>query len=893
MTQNSPKKRPPISRWLVRQRGKPSHPNLAPPSLMLCSTLFGATLSFANPYETTTVIKADLDLQTSVQSVSGDNTSSDNTSSNNTPTQNSQTTASQLPQPTIEPPALENQATQPTTEQPTTHNPQPTTNPKNTQSQTAQNSLNALTKLYQPNQQGRYCTGSWVIPQSMTKLPPTGSYAAADYGYYDNVNYAELAGDVLLSHNGRTVFANKATLNTQTDTIYADGQVLFTDNNNTLGLIGAAKSIQLNKQQAFVQDLAFASVQTNVHGHAKTLDSQQNKHSLTDVMFSTCPPNDRKWHIDATSIEINQDTGRAVAKNAALTVKGLPILYLPYFDFPIDNRRKTGFLLPKAGFNSNDGLYVGIPYYVNLAPNYDMTLTPTLYTKRNLRLQGEWRYLTADFGAGRLEVGFLPNDKKHANRHRSHVFFDHHWQSTKNTNLTGYATYRHVSDNAYLSDFDQLGLANNPINLPRRLGISYTDDHVQADLYAETFQTLKTDDPSGNRLLDKHKPYSRLPQLSAQYTLPSHLLGQWQAFNIQGVSQSAYFQKSIKDGSEVEKSGIRLYNQLSISKPINRFWGNITPKFSVSHLYTQYNKDSQLAQNIGKDHASTSVFVPQLSIDSNLILQKNTAPQFWQSSGGYQLLNLRLKYLYAPHKNQNNMPNFETVLAPMMYDQLLADSWFLGYDRISDMHAITPAINYRYIDKQGQTRIDASIAQQFYLNNSQVQLDGQRLTGTQSGLAWRGNIQPTDNLWLDTSGSLNQHHQPDAFIGQIRYMPSTNQLYSIGIAKRQENKTLGQAAFLGIHAAGVVPINPNWQLVGQLQYNHRYHKATDTLIGLNYEDCCIGVSVYGREYHNDLTPNQKPDRAIMAELRLAGLTQSGSLFRLLRSKVLGFDNLSY
>ncbi len=783
-----------------------------------------------------------------------------------------------------------------------------------------QTSLATLSSLYKSHTKGRYCQGSWYLPNSDVpsaqalkdslsaanlSADPTahyaGSYAYADYGYYDNQQYAELIGDVVVYQDGRKVLADKVTFNPKTRAMNASGQVLFSDdrldNSSSMGngLIGVSDRVQFDGQNTTVaNDIAFASRQLNMHGYAQQLISQNDRYLMNDVMFSTCPPDDRKWHLDATSITLDQQSGRGVAKNTTLKIKNTPVLYLPYFNFPIDSRRATGFLLPSVGFNSNDGLRVATPYYFNLAPNYDATLTPTFFSNRNPMLTGQFRYITPDFGGGRIEGAYLAKDKQYADKDRSHLFFDHLWQSKSIDNLSAYANYRYVSDNQYLSDFDTLGLSNNPLNLPRRAGVGYHNDYLRADLRAETFQTLDATDIYGNVITDKDKPYSRLPQLSLDYVVPSQWLGRFKHINIAGTSQSAYFKKSINDGSAPETSGVRIYNQLSASLPFARAWGYVTPKASLTHLYTAYDEDSQNSQNLDKNSASDAVFVPQLSIDAGLYFQKSGAPfGLHKTLGGYQLLSPRIKYLYSPHKDQSNMPIFETALAPMTYEQLLSDSWFLGYDRIMDMHAITPALNYRYIDNSGQTRIDASIAEQIYLQDSQVFLNKQLPTQSSSGLAWQASVQPWQNLWFDTSGSFTPDYDINAFIGSLRYMPSSNQLYNFGIIERKNNEALGQFALSALTASAIFPINERWQVVSSAQFDTDRSQFMDALIGVNYEDCCIGFSIYGRHYRNDLNPSAKATQAVMAELRLTGLTGRGSLFRLLNEKVLGFENVSW
>lgn len=756
-------------------------------------------------------------------------------------------------------------------------------------------SLASLSQFYQPAhaKQGRTCQGVWRYPHPI--VMDDRLVALANYGYYNAKDYAELSGDVVVNQYGRQVRAGKLSLNPITNQASATGQVLFGSNpslpNSTL--MGVAGRLDYNTQtgQLSAQDVAFASSELLAHGHAQALSTPTaNSYLMEQAMFSTCPPDDRVWHLRADQIHLDKDTGRGIAKNTTLAIKNVPIFYLPYFNFPIDDRRATGFLLPHVGLNSNDGLQISTPYYLNLAPNYDATITPTIYTNRHPKIGAEFRYLT-DFGRGRLDGAYLPKDKQYNNNDRSHLFFEHHWQARDNLAL--FAHYRHVSDSRYLSDFDNLGLENNTLNLSRAVGASYYNDHLTAHLKAETYQKLDGTDRFGNPIADKDRPYARLPQLSLQYRLPNYWLP---SVHVDWLNHSAYFKKSIKDNSETEKSGVRIYNELTTSRDFVRSWGYFSPKVALAHLYTSYDEDSLAGQNLAQSDGTYAVLVPKVVLDGGLTLEKQGSPLagVFGQKGGYQVLSPRLKYLYSPYKDQQAMPNFETAAATPSYDQLLADSWFLGYDRISDLHAITPALAYRYVDKLGNTRFEAGIADQFYLDDIRVGLgDTVHFSPSHSGVSWQASVRPYASVWFKTAGSLTDKNRLATITGSLHYTPTPDTLFNVGVVKRKADTRFGQLPLHALTASTMLPIGDHWQLASATQYDIKNRQFMDTLIGLTYENCCVGVSVYGRQYKNELNPSDDYHRAIMAELRLTGLTGKGRLGKLLSEKVLGADKVSW
>ncbi len=777
------------------------------------------------------------------------------------------------------------------------------------------------------------CEGQWVYPSSNpnyqraineanadanSSMNNQGSlFAESDYGYYDNVDYAELSGNVIIDQGAQHIEAEKVVLDLTNNIAAAQGQVMFTnqaidsaqaarlsnDHNQRSavrlneqgaqgGLIGVADNLAYNTEsgQSTASDVAFASVPLQAHGYAKKLNRpNDSQYELDNVMFTTCPPTDRKWQLEAKSIDLDTDTGRGEAYNTTFKIADVPVFYLPYFNFPIDSRRSSGFLLPNASIDSDSGVEIDIPYYFNIAPNYDATLNTQIYSNRNPMLSGEFRYLTDSYGEGIINGSYLPNDKKYNDEDRSSLFYDHYWSSTSIARLSGDAKYSYVSDADYLNDFDTLGLSNNTLNLPRRARLNYYNDYVNGELKVETFQTLDAITNDGERLEDKDKPYSRLPQLSLNYRLP------WlEGIDITGIHDSAYFKKSIDDGSEAEKSGVRLYNKLSATYPINSSWGYIHPKLSLQHLYTSYDQDSLEANNLNEKDGSQSVFVPQASIDAGLNFYQAGSPfgAFDNTMGGYQLLSPRLKYTYSPFKDQNDIPNFNSRIASINYEQLFSDSWFLGYDRLQDLHAITPGINYRYIDATGVTRFDGSIAEQFYYDDGRVTLEGQTpvLNKSSSGMVWDASAQPYNNVWVDVSGALDNHYDLNYVTTELRYQPTENSLFNVGFVKRQEDQNTNQLPISAVTASAVFPVNNNWRVLAQGQYDYRRNQTLDALVGIDYEDCCFGFAVYGRRYYNDLNVNDKPNQAIMAEIRLNGLgNSSGRLTRLLADKVLGFE----
>lgn len=775
------------------------------------------------------------------------------------------------------------------------------------------------------------CEGVWVTPnntgadaqyqqaiqraQQQDGLSIAGGlplHAMADYGYYDNETYVELAGNVEIMQNGKLITADEIALDLDTGIAGAKGEVLLADsgssvdlnnpnyqssnNSSNEGVIAVAEELaySTNDSRATAYDVAFASVPMQAHGYAQKLNKSDEAHyELEKVMFSTCPPTDRKWQLEAQQIDIDTDSGRGEAYDATFRLGNVPVFYLPYFNFPVDDRRSSGLLTPSASIDSESGLKLSVPYYLNLAPDYDATITTDVYTNRNPMINGEFRYLTENYGQGTLNTAYLPNDKEYSDEDRTGVFYSHQWASKDIPRLTADAVYSYVSDPDYLNDFDDYGLVDNKLNLPRRARVNYYDDYIDAQFKVETFQSLEATDAQGNKILDKDKPYSRLPQLTIDYRLPK-LNNVLDNFVISGTHDSAYFKKSINDGSENEKSGVRLYNEIYASYPMEKSWGYIKPKVGLQHLYTAFDEESRLDNDISKDDNDQSAFVPSFSVDTGLNFFSTGTPFGWfdNDMGGYQLLSPRLKYTYAPYEDQSAIPNFDTRIASFDYDQLFEDSWFLGHDRIADNNSLAVGLNYRYIDAMGITRFDGGIGDQFFLDKPEVGLEATEgtLDINSTGVAWRTSLQPYRNLWFDVNGALNSDNELSYVTSQIRYNPTPNSLINFGVIDRKRDPITNQSDLSALTAAAIIPINDNWRFMGQGQFDTDSSKFIDATVGIDYEDCCYGFSIYGRSYYNDLNLDDDLTHAIMAEFRINGFgNRKSGLSKHLDEKILGFE----
>ncbi|WP_151837840.1 MULTISPECIES: LPS-assembly protein LptD [unclassified Acinetobacter] len=728
-----------------------------------------------------------------------------------------------------------------------------------------------------------FCQGTWVTPiNPQTKAGnenTTTSVITADYGHYNPTGDSVLQGNVVIDQEGRTIRADQVTIDSTQTYANAEGRVQLAQS----GLLSQSDEINYNlkTQTGDLNNSYYISEQQHAHGHASQIKrANENLVILKDASYTACPPEQKPaWKIQAKQIELNQDTGRGVTRGTKLYVKNVPVLAVPYFNFPIDDRRTTGLLSPLFGYSNDGGAQLATPVYLNLAPNYDLTLTPSYMSKRGEKLDAEFRYMTENFGSGRIWGGYIAKDKQYGDENRDDLHFLHHWSINDqwSTNLE----YNYASDKDYFADFNHNPNTRTDLNLRRAWELNYRNGipGLKAQLKVEDFQTLDKTIPDAN------KPYARLPQFLLNY-----VTGDPQGLQYEFNNDTAYFKKSINDGSALESSGTRIYNQFAVRyNYLTPSWFYAVPEVSVRSINTYYDQDTKA--NLRSDNQEKSVVVPQFTFATGLTFEKD---------GKYlQSISPRAFYAYSPYKNQDNNPNFDSTTASVNYDQLFNPYRFYGHDRLDDNNFLSLGITYSLLDTEGLERIKASIGQSYYFSDRRVSLnerldefDTQRRTGPIVSLS----SQLNQNVTISSNSAWTENGDNAQRDLQAYYTGDKGNLYNLGYFYRKKI-TDRQDAYDQVVASFIQPVKDNWRIMGHAQYDMDNNVMREYLLGVNYESCCWAVSVYGRSYYNDLddpnTPGVHKKNAVMAEFTLKGLgALNNKLASLLENRVLGFDKIN-
>lgn len=724
------------------------------------------------------------------------------------------------------------------------------------------------------------CPGIWITP-----IPPTARVGdptlsnievEADDVHYELEGTSTLRGRVAISQPGRRIEADQAELTRNQNEGSFSGNILIAEPG--LVLTGDEAQFDFQTQQARIRRTEFVSSAINARGRADEI--QRNEEGLLTIArgeYSTCPPDDRTWSFEARNIRLNQKTGRGEVRNAILNIQDVPVLYVPYFNFPIDDRRQTGILIPRFGTTNDGGLDFALPIYVNLAPNYDATLTPRIMSRRGSMMEGEFRYLLPRLGAGQISGGYLPDDDLYDERDRKSLSWRQNGQVAPSLQLN--TNFNYVSDSAYFIDLGTDLNITNTVFQERAGELIYTREDWSLLGRVQSFQTI---DP---QITDIDKPYARLPQLL--FSAGHHVARGWQP----GLrAESVYFERRIDDGSGPEVNGARLRIDPALDYVLAEPWGFVNPGIKLRTLGYELTGAGVAGNSDTESVASTNV-----SLDSGLIFER--------SEGSFtQTLEPRAYYLFAPYTEQGHLPNFDTATSTFSFQQLFRESRFSGGDRLDDANQLSLGLTSRVISTEsGEEVIRASIGQIQYFRPRKVRLDAtQPIDQAGSSNLAAQLAAPIGRGWSSTADALwtpNLDHTSQLSVN-FNYLPEArDRLANIGYNFRREDPVLGQEALRQANFSLIQPVRTSWQLLALLQYDLRNNEAQESLLGVQYEACCWKLRLFDRRFladPDDISPGARRERHTMfLEVELKGLAGiSSGVQNLLSNNVFGYNQLA-
>ena len=681
------------------------------------------------------------------------------------------------------------------------------------------------------------------------------------------VNRIDLLSNVRVFEPGTLLAAKHATVYPATKKIHfsnAAYRMKLSEGKKTF-LTQEVVNPEAEKQEIHIYGL-------NFWGTAKTIDqTKPDYYVLKNATYTTCSPTCHTWDSHSTTITLDKKGNEGKAWNSVLYWEGVPVFYLPYYTFPLKNERKTGFLWPSYGTSSQSGFTFTLPFYWNIAPNYDALLRAHYFSERGIMGDAKARYLT-NTSNGFLEGSFLPHDRKFAEfkkdapgkyssqpdglnnlKSDSDNRYGVHWynQSTFNPDLKSEVDYSDVSDDYYTQDFGNNYINSSNNQLLQKGDVSYQTNYWNFYGLLQGYQTLH---PVNE--LQVQNQYERLPELQANAFYPDI----WHGFDVFMDNDIVnFYQAKTPDDSTIPVIGERLSVRPGIDYPITRSYGYFIPRAQLQMTRYQLRQIGSLREN------NPGIAIPIFDVRAGLTFDR----QYTLFHHQYlQTLEPNFYYLYVPYRNQNDLPIFDTNVQQFSYSTLYLDNRFGGIDRMGDANQVTYGVTSRFIDEQTGSQLgSASVGEIFYLRNRDVQLcslsDPTNTACTQSLPSIDKNRfspiagQATYNIFQDWSLSGGIAWDPETKLldngsATIGYKEDPNHIVNFNYSYTRSIDNTGGVDTDPLKQVGVSSywqVKRHWDLIGAWDYDWSQEVSnkkvqghgTAYMGGVGYESCCWAV----------------------------------------------------
>jgi LPS-assembly protein len=577
------------------------------------------------------------------------------------------------------------------------------------------------------------------------------------------------------------------------------------------------------------------------------------RYRITDGTFTTCKPGQDDWYIQAEELDIDMQREVGTARGASMTFLGVSTPRIPWFDFSLNNERKSGFLPPTAGVQNGIGFELATPFYWNIAPNYDATITPRFMARRGLQFLNQFRFLQP-YARGEARYEILPDDKVLGEtRYATALLGDYNFQN----GFSGLVNYQKVSDDNYFRDLSgRLSIATQTY-LPQQVLAAYgaPSGFWSAAANYQRFQTLQ--DPQNPVPI----PYFREPQFLLNALRPTPV-GLDVGFRGEYVNFGTAYPW--------------------LSWPVVASYGFVTPKVGVTAI------GYSLATPGSFTDERPSVALPIASVDAGLFFERDTR---WFGTEYLQTLEPRAYYLYVPFKDQSAFPVFDTTNADLNYTQLFQENIFAGGDRIANANQISIGATSRLIrPSDGQEQVRAVIGQRYFFTDQKVTIPGLPVRTDNTSpliLGLAGRITPR---WTAELGTQYQFGAGSGFgkaVAGVRYSPAPAAVASISYRYTNQDLTAGAGTIENVDVAAQWPLGGGVYGVARYSYDVVGRQTVEALLGLEYNAGCWIIRAVAQQFQ---TATAQETTLFFVQLEFNGFARIGSNpLEVLRRSIPGYS----
>ncbi len=652
-----------------------------------------------------------------------------------------------------------------------------------------------------------------------------------------------LHGNVSMKRADQSLRANDIAYDKPIGQVDADGEVVYQDSD--IRVTARWAHLDFNRDEKTFTETAFSTRAPYSRGSATQIRAGE-RISLDDVRgYTTCPPERTIWQLEAEELTLDDTTGRGEGKNVKVEFLDIPILYTPYINFPIDDRRQTGLLTPRFSHSDSRGAEILMPIYWNIAPHHDATFRPRYMSERGLQLGAEYRYLNQN-NYGQASLEYLSGDDKHigpGDSTRWAVHYQHNGVIAGSWLLD--TRIHRVSDSRYFEDLGSGPALTGRRHLESRVALGHYADNWSIYAMLQDYQTIDT-----NIAADGH-PYERMPHIRLDaWTDPF-------ADNVVAAIHAEYTDFD-KDNAV---TGQRADIYPSVTYHYEKPGYYIRPRFGIRH--TTYSLNNQGARPSSPDRS-----VPILSIDSGLFYHRSTE---LSGKSMRQTLEPRFYYLKIPERRQAQIPIFDTGLFDYNSSTLFSENRFSGIDRIGDTEQVSVGITSRFVEQfGGAEKLAMTLGQIYYFSDRDVTLPNDSPdTDDSSPIIGEIRYRPYDRF---LAGAL-LHWDPETgkterTVYRMKYQPADNKIINLAYRHRMDYLRQTDVSFLW-------PLDRanRWRGIGRWNYSLKHNQTLDTFVGVEYEGCCWKTRLLARRWVNGVKDDLDTD--VFFEVELKGLGSIG------------------
>jgi len=661
---------------------------------------------------------------------------------------------------------------------------------------------------------------------------------------------SEFSGGITIRYRGGTIRAERMSYANDNPLIEVLGNVSLEDRD--VRIFAETANLDRSTDIASFIGAGLEIPEQSARATAERIDVERDGLiSLNQIMFTTCPEDAVAWQLLGRDLVIDREAGFGRARGVRLRMGPVPILYAPAFSFPIDDRRKSGFLAPQIAERDRTGFDLTVPYYLNLAPNYDLLLEPRLMQDRGTQIRSTFRYMLPG-SDGSLEFEKLTDDRI-IDRARHFVHLEHESLFGQRWMLETYID--DVSDSAYFEDLgDNLGIISQT-HLDRYVDLSLFGDRWSLLGRVHEYQTID------DQIAESDRPYQRRPQMLFQ--------GRWgdRVVSFDSFAEAVDFDRT------VGVTGWRFDSTQELSLNFARGGMYMTP--AVGFRQTSYRIDRPEPGT----PRNPSRGVPITSLDAGLRFERSAG----ESGAWIQTIEPRMLYVNIPYEDQASLPIFDTIVPDFNLVQLFSKYRFVGGDRIADTDQISVGMTTRLIKSaSGRERVTATVGQTRYRDPRRTILPDEPLLDSS-----RSNYVAELGIYLSDNWNLDIGYQWNGETGQtvrsetrFEFRPQSDRLFGFGYRMRKNLLEQGDISMIW-------PVGERWRLIGQYSYSLLEQKPLERFAGLEYEACCWRLRLTSRTYI--IRSTGETDESISIQLELKGLSQRSAT----PEELLGRGILSY